>query len=418
MSLAAALRLIKSAQTAAAGIYGLIATAGCGLVDDDAPTSAGATSGTGGGSSVATGTGGSVALNDAGEPIMPADNRPTPPVWQPFPLGTVGWETSTTPFCDTHQGRLSTFAVWADTRGVFVVSGTVCDGGTMESPNPPCEPGTALQFNDGTGWRIIYGDSPNGAQLTGFPTGPVVLSTSSSLIFVGGVNDTFGGPGLASATLETLPWDATQEAIAGAFFDAPDHAYLITATGDASVPSVLREYRAGSWNNLGKLASPCTGALWAGGGALVSATGNQDICEGTSASDIALLPGIPAGDYNSVWGFSANDIWFGNRAGQLVHFDGHTWQVVQTEAQGFINLWGADGVIYYYSNEIFGRWNGTTAETLLREAPTPNGFGIQGVWGRSKDEVFLAMEGDYSLTNYRCGDFRLVWFDGKQFHLF
>ncbi len=360
-------------------------------------------------------------------PVSPTDNRPPAPAWQPpIPLGTPGWQQSTVPICDSHQGNTDSSAVWLDARGVFSLVSAKCvitaSGGSCDQSTV----GLELQFNNGTGWQPIYEVNSGTAPLTGFPpTGPLVIpgyslsaddpNYSQSITLVGGTTAESLDPGSVQLISQsTTTADSNSFAILNFFGVGPNHGYALINEADFTT-RVLLEYQNGSWNKLSTLAFGAL-AIWADADTIALAGSNQSIAlrlPGTT--NFKLIDGVPVGDYVSVWGSSSNNIWAGNMAGQLAQFDGSAWQVIQTNANDSINkLWGANGVLYYITSSEFGRWNGTQLEVLI---PASAGLQMRDLWGRSQNEVFLALS-DHTFAQYKCGDKFLVWFDGTSFHQF
>ena len=361
-------------------------------------------------------------------PVSPTDTRPPAPVWQPLiPLSTPGWQQSTVPFCDSHQGSEDGSAVWADTRGVFslvyaecptTLSGGSCDQSAV---------GMELQFNDGTEWKPIY-ELTSGAswRISGFPpTGPVVIPGYSlnphdpnyrqSITFLGDTTTESLNPGGVHLVTQSVTTADTRAFVMLAFFGvALNHGYALINETDLTTNALL-EYQNGSWSKLSTLEFSAS-AVWSDGATIAVAGSNQSIAlRAPGSTKFQRLDGVPVGDYGTVWGFSSNNIWAGNSAGQLVQYDGSAWQVVQTNANDSITrLWGANGALYYTTSSEFGRWNGTQLDVLV---PASAGIRMRDLWGRSQNEVFLAVS-DPTFAQYKCGDKFLVWFDGTSFHRF
>lgn len=319
---------------------------------------------------------------------------------------------SQVPFCDTHEATPQSYAVWADTSGVYMAVGEEC-GINLASGGVPCgqKEGLGLQFNDGTGWQVRLTDpTAVGPSLRGFPGGPLILlgygppaSRSDSVTFVTGSTPSVQPPlGLDQGASGT-----------GIFGVDADHAYGFALESSDTASTVVREYASGAWSTVASVPIGNSHAIWAA--QVVVVGDDQAIYVKSGSADFAPLAGAPAGNYWSVWGFSAKDLWFGNSVGQLVHYDGSTWTSAQTTATGPIEtLWGADTQVYYSSGDTFGRWNGTAAEALIAAS---SGLAISDIWGRSSTEVFLAAS-DSTFAGNRCGQYFAVWFDGKQFHQF
>lgn len=408
---------------------GLITLNACGQAERASASTKGrggsaASSGSGGvsGASVASGgSAGFVDLNGSGATRgrgLAADNRPEPSVWLPaIPLGPSGWQLSAEPFCDTNQEPVTSLGVWADERGVFVSM-------TAQCPNGWCEnAGFALQFNDGTGWRVWLTDAigspayPSTNRLSGFPQGPAVVldyapfdfapsrTSTDSVIFVG----TFG-------TRVQPRLGALDGAIAVAAYGVgPAHGYVIVQENSDEVTSSVHEYLNGIWRKLAVLPLKAH-ALWADGETvLVAGTGDAVYRRVSATAEFERLAGAPAGDYFSVWAFADSDVWAGNGSGQLVHFDGASWKVFATGTEQPIQrLWGAEQRLFYISHTEFGIANESGLEVLVRDGA---GLRFWDLWGKTQAEVFLTVT-DSSLLSFRCGDRRALWYDGAEFHWF
>jgi hypothetical protein len=398
----------------------IVANTSCGRVDNGQHTSV-ATGGrinSNGSGGVPTGLGGSVAGGtDGGVNLIPVDTRPTAPVWDPdISLGDAGWRQSPVPYCDTHQQTGVSYAVWADSRGVWVVAQTVC--ALVDDMSINCDStGMGLQFNDGTGWRWVYGDARSmmsGTKMRGFPQGPIVLlqydpskdSSESSVSFVvdGGVQvqpDSLG---------DTAEWGTE---IVDVFATGPSHAYFLDRlrTDMLSYSTAVHEYVDGVWTKLATLPMSAS-ALWAKDDRVVVVGSDQAIyTRANKSSDFVRLTNAPAGDYVGVWGFGSNDIWLSNSAGQLFHYDGNLFTVKSSSGAG--QLWGADGELYTSKDGQFSHWTGTLETLIDGDA----GVQVKDFWGISKSEVFLSVR-DMSFASYKCGEHFAVWYDGATFHQF
>jgi hypothetical protein len=198
----------------------------------------------------------------------------------------------------------------------------------------------------------------------------------------------------------------------GGFAVGPDLTYVLDETR-------LLRYSGGAWSIVGDLGGGALSllAVWAGPEWAVVTGFNQTIATLAGTGPLTTLPGVPAGTYEAVWAFAPNDIWFGNNANQLLHYDGSTWQAHATGSKstgGIVSLWGASGTMYFTTRTEFGRWNGSQAEILL-QAGDESVFGT--IWGRSEREVFIALR-DWKYQDKACGSAFILWFDGAQFHQF
>lgn len=375
-----------------------------------------------GGATSAAGGSGAGGTDAAQEPV---DTRPARPAWTPpftARLGTPGWQQSTQPICEANQGMTLTFDVWADARGVFALF----NAGDAIVDVPSGKEGASLKLNAGSGWQLVHQFAPPstaspGSNLTdislwaGFPSGPLlilgtlvnqVLGTvayQTGIYFVDGSNLTFQTP---------VTWTR------GVFVVGTDRAF-------ASDLGSLLKYSAGTWSTVGETTC-CLGAVWADSQSVVVVGENQTILMQSGSGPLTALPNVPAGDYASVWAFGASDIWAGNTVGQLAHYDGKAWKIIPTGSRdiggsGVSKLWGADGILYFMTATEMGRWNGSSVDMLL-EPPAGTDLSVYpgnftGMWGRSAQEVFVAM-GDRRYLDYACGGSFMLWFDGSQFHQF
>lgn len=341
----------------------------------------------------------------------PVDERSGAPAWSPpfvQSLGTPGWRESTERLCNLNQGRETVSDVWVDGRGVFALVASACS----ENAGIPCgKEGATLKLNSGSGWKLYY-QYTNGSFWTtrlwgGFPSGPLVTSWDYfydlALIDDKGIAQLTG----ANAHLNTV-------------FVAGDQLfYAVDAFG-------LSRYSSGTWTSL---ATPnnYARAIWADSQTVIAAGGSQTVLMGHGTDSLTQLSGVPAGAYSAVWAFSPSDIWFGNSAAQLVHYDGQKWEIHPTGSRdvngtgGIAHLWGAEGVLYFTTNVEFGRWNGTSVEMLLTP-PTdadltsyPAQFGR--FWGTSAKNVFVPLR-DSRYEQYACGGIFVLWYDGSTFHSF
>lgn len=347
--------------------------------------------------------------NDSGGSAGAPDTRPPRPAWEPpIPLGSVGWHGSSEPFCPPQQGGQVAFGVWADAAAVHAVFGTFCDSFSQGVCNGP--QGSSLWRNEGTGWQVEldFGASET-VGLSGFPGGPVLVGVALE-----------GKPGIYRVEQGKLKLSHALDGLSGLqlFGAGPEHAY-------AQYDSEVLEYRDGSWSSLGKL--PAQILSISGGDQLALAVGtNQSIYLKTGGAAFKPLPDVPAGDYTASWAFDENDIWVGNGVGQLLHYDGTAWRVVETGSRdttgsGIVAMWGDADTVYFMTFTEFGRATAAGAELLFSRSPSAKPsdpyFSPQSLWGKSKTEVFLTIS-DAAFADYACGAAFIVWFDGREFHQF
>lgn len=371
--------------------------------------------GTAGVDARAAGAGGFVGSWDGAAGALsspePIDDRPPRPEWKPpftVPLGTPGWQQSTQPICDANQGFFShgAFDVWADDRGVFALVGEGC----VPEMGIPCgKDGTSIKFNSGTGWQLLYQFAPGSTQSPrlwpSVPDGPLLVS---------GPLDGYG-TGTALVDKGVLAFHPTINGYGsyGGFAVGPDPvAYVIDDAG-------LLIYSGGAWSTVGDLGDELSLlAVWAGPDGAIAASYNQMVTTQAGTGPLTRMSGAPVGSYQAVWAFGPNDVWFGNSANQLLHYDGQKWQAHATGSRsldGIESLWGASGTVYFTTRSEFGRWNGSQVEMLLQAEDDADVFGT--IWGRSVNEVFVAIR-DWRYRDTACGVAFLLWFDGSQFHQF
>ncbi|MEO6598282.1 MAG: hypothetical protein ABIQ16_00310 [Polyangiaceae bacterium] len=374
------------------------------------------------GGSTATGDGG-LAGNGGEASNDPVDMRPPRPLWDPpFSVGAPGWRDSSKALCENYHGDENAFDVWADSRGVFGIFATTCNilAGTSCGNQ-----GVSLQFNDGTGWQVLYTvppgpgmGSPGDMYLSGFDAGPVLLS--------GYLPDQLGIWRISlkgKATLDA-PLVVTRPFTVGA-----NLAYAVGLSNPEQVviPDTLYKLTDDKWSKELTLPAPAQG-IWADQDRIVIAGGDQAVYQkGAADADFVAIPGVPAGDYSAVWSFGPDDTWVGNQAAQLVHYDGSKWTVFETGAKdvsgrGIAQLWGSsDGQLFFRTYTEMGRYDGNKVELLLKLPaggnPESPRVSIGGLWGISSKEVFVSVS-DGEFNQYACGGQFMLFFDGKALHSF
>jgi len=387
-------------------------------VDND-PGSAGSAAATGnggggsgnaaGGAGIAGGIGGMAGAADAAvDAGLHVDQRPPPPMWNPpIPLGAPGWRQSTEPLCEAYRGHYTAYDIWADQRGVFALFGIACQN--LDGKGPCSGEGTTLQFNDGSGWRTIYDTRVAGrdTHLAGMPGGSLMLFPKSC----GSMG--FGISRMGRNAVRTCAAAVTGPEV-DSFGTGPDLAYGIDS--NLSMTRVLK--LAGGESSVVSTLPMSAFAVWADAQSVVAVGEKETVFVKTGTSDFVRLSNVPAGDYGSVCGYGANDLWMQNNAAQLVHYNGTTWDILWPGGTGYFgDLWGDGTHVYFHTGALFGRWNGTKVEFLLGEPNKPLPGLVRGLTGISSSEVFVAYR-DPQFDNYQCGGEFILWFDGKQFHRF
>jgi len=393
-------------------ILPVLAAIGCGGTSEGNSPSAGAAGATeqgGGAAGLSAGGTAGTSSGGASADAGAGDDRPERPEWNPpIPLGSVGWKDSEEPFCPPQQGHQLAFQVWADAAAVHAVFGTSCD--SLSDGACSGSQGLSLWENDGSGWQTEAElGAVDAAVLGGLPGGATLIGTS--------VNGTPGIYAVEGGKL-TLSHALDRLSDLQLFGVGPKHAY-------ARSGSDVLEYRNGSWSALETLPEQLLSI--SGGEQFVVAAGlNQSIYLKQGSAAFEALPNVPAGDYTASWAFAANDIWAGNGDGQLVHYNGSSWKIVETgshdkSGSGIVALWGDDDTVYFMTFTEFGRATEAGAELLFSRSPSAQPsdpfFSPQSLWGKSKDELFLTIS-DEQFKEYACGAAFLVWFDGTKFHQF
>jgi hypothetical protein len=138
-------------------------------------------------------------------------------------------------------------------------------------------------------------------------------------------------------------------------------------------------------------------------------------------------------ELTSIWGFGGDDVWVGTFDGSLRHFDGTTWSDVEwpsrddgsmcNEGKPILQMWGADGILYFITETQFARWDGTRVEVLghwpLHYVDDPGTFYCEGdglkpvaLWGNSPTEVFLLVARQLPYDRGLCEGIAVLWWDG------
>lgn len=394
----------------AAGLFALVlASFGCGdSKDGHVAGTGGATGGAdaqGGASAVTGGTAGELATGGIGG----SGPRPAQPEWQPpFNLGTQGWRDGTQPNCVQQQGKLDTFGVWADSRGVFTLASFVCDG---EGGAACGKEGLSLKYNRGSGWQVYYETQPgevtsHDLMLSGFRNGSVLLR--------GVLMGDYGVFSWSNGVLgEPLKLSGPSQ-----WFVADYERAYITDGSD------LYEWRGPDIAPFGSVPGEAI-ALWANDEIIAALVDDQLYVRALLDTDFAPVPDLPPGEYTTIWGFSSKDLWLGNAAGELVHYDGSAFSVLETAAltghdPAIRELWGSDGDLYFRTEFALGRLleDSNQPEALLAPKDADDArIHFTGVWGISSSEVFVTLF-DSEYAKYECGGLFTLVYDGSEFHEF
>jgi hypothetical protein len=385
----------------------------CGFACGDTTEQAKNRTDSGAGAAPATGGSAATGNTDAGADDAPGDDgllgdapdRPPAPVWQPhFELSNPGWRNSTEPLCTERFGVMGAAPeIWSELDTVFALVSAQC--------NPFVKPcggeGTTLYENAGGGWAPLYEVASSGSNthLTGVPFGELVV-----------YNDSCGITFIDHQGVSKCSWRDQQ-------YNGVQHAFMLpNGSGYALSRDTLLKYDGATWGSFATfptLASTLSGAIWANTQNIVVTGFQQFVVRGDQSGTFSPLPSLPAGDYTSVWAFSADDIWLANRVGHLLHYTGSIWQTIDTGiGREILHLWGSDdGVLYFISAQDFGRYNNEGLEILIQAPEVDNGVSFSSLWGNWSNEVFVGVR-DLDFSDYECSGVFAVFFDGTAFHLF
>lgn len=342
---------------------------------------------------------------------------PSSPAWDPpFDLDPeVGWRESTEPLCSPVVGRVSAARVWADSRGVFVL------GAIENNPFDPTTPdgpgGTAVLFNDGTGWRTwideltrvspeIYGG------IEGVPGGPLLVYGQACAVVA------VEGPGRRSCF---YPGDVSLGG--GAVVHAsPERTWALHPSGIASASD-------GEWRAVTGLAQPVDPlgirlSIW-GDEHRFFVLGSTELEEGTVTDGVTThhFDDVEHPAFTAFWVRAPTDIWLGTEQGDLVHFDGaSTESVAGLGAEPIVSFWGTDTDLYFITRSAVGRVRDGAAEALLQHdragLPIGEHLELADISGdASRGEVYLALV-DARHEAYECGATFVLWYDGTDFRRF
>lgn len=401
-------------------IVAVFAALGCGDAERSASGTGGAQSGGGtagegvagltsfgGGTNGAASTGGTAGSAAAG--ASGGATERTPNAWssEAVPLGVPGWRTSSEPFCDVHQGQVVGNALWADARGVFALVAESCIPQGRDLPSCTEQgrslEGTTLSWNDGSGWKVLV-DAPMYGDLTGFEGGALLAQNNDCPLLEADPD--------ARSTRCALPGPIDPSTVR-TFVVRPGLAYAVLERS-------LYGFIDGSWIELVTKTPERLNALWANDSRVYLA-GDYGLYVYEPGADTELrpLPDAPAAKYLSAWGSSTDDVWFGNSAGQLTHFDGQGYTRIRAISSPYPDvsrLWGSGGVLYFGGWRTFGRIVNDEVETLI-DGSKPDAPDIGSFWGTSASDVFLALS-EPAFAGTPCGSALFLHFDGREFHRF
>ncbi|MBN1654587.1 MAG: hypothetical protein JXA30_12525 [Deltaproteobacteria bacterium] len=388
-----------------------------------------------------------------GSSIDPDDFTDEP--WNPpiDDLGEPRWRNSGESLCTEMHNDVTTHSVWSDSRGVYVlVSGASIGETTYEIDSsllppgfPPIDtlppglvppfgkcigegcPRVEIYFNDGNGWDSVYQEegtvmgpfSPGEMRLTGFKNGPLLLYGEQGISFPFGVSSACGLATIENGVKTCEPINNVDDL----FVVNSDLAYGIY-NGE-----VIR-YNGSSWGPLpGAMSNNWINQIWADEAHLFGTTDGAgriiELRDGTwSLLDTGTLL-----NFYAIWGFSESDLWAGTYEENIFHCDEEgcselSWPGEKCEyTSGIREIWGSDGVVYFYTDSTIARIVDSEVE-ILASFPCPDYEyeyqevpRITSMWGNGPNEVFFTIV-DESFPRRECGVTYVVWFDGNEFHRF
>jgi hypothetical protein len=343
-----------------------------------AGTSGSGTGGVGrGGAAGTSGAGGALVCGSASGGFAGATGIPS------------SWRLSDYAYCAPPGTVLGHNPIWSDGSAVHLVTSTSSAEAT-------------IQRNSGDGWapRTFSVTGPAAPGLTGF------VGTSAFPFVVYGTS---------SCPIRFV--DST--AAYGTCYPASIHVTGVSVVSKQLVYAVYQDhvlrYDGLDWTHWGP-ALPGTSvqaqAVWANTDTVVVAA-NQGQVYLANGGELHLQSGLPNEDYTAAWGFGSRDIWVGNDAGQLVHYDGSTWSAtaqVDISCSGIRSLWGSKDTLYFTTEHAMGMIKGGAVQ-ILHSYDCDSTTTVLGVWGNSNEEVFFATQ-DRTNINGCCAGVSLLWYDG------
>lgn len=343
-------------------------------------------------------------ISDAG--TLGPGPHPPPPWDPPIPLDPeVGWRESTEPLCSPFAGEAVARGVdlFADDRGVFVLAAIDND---PFSGGPTWDDGLTVQHNDGTGWEIWHelAGEPGSAgahHLSGVPGGPLFLWPGGCPI------QRIEGAGSASCAYD-------ESAVGAAFFASESLAYLavdsppafVRLEGEARTTIAALDP---SWDHR---------AIWGDAEDFVALL-SDGVLRAQGGGELARVPGAPAAEYTAMFALSADDLWLGTADARLVHFDGGSWETIETGlSESIAGLWSDGSVVYFATWRGFGRYDAEGGVDVVFEYDPDEGPVVGSITGHAgRGEVYLGLV-EPRFDRYECGPVMLIVYDGERLRRF
>jgi hypothetical protein len=226
--------------------------------------------------------------------------------------------------------------------------------------------GRALLHYDGEGWRAVPGEAQESiTSLWGFGdevfgvtmNGQIFRSHGSALTTVY----------LASEVLLSI-WGFSEHNI-----------YAAGANG------LLLHFDGDEWSRIPSGRNENFRGIWSASDHDLYIVGDSGILyyDGRTFSEMDT----PPGNYSLIWGTSQNNIYAWMIEGQLLHFNGAGWQVVESlssESVTFINGNAENNVYAVGTNGLIERYDGQNWEKVSRD----EALSLVDVWGRGENDIF------------------------------
>ena len=331
---------------------------------------------------------------------------PDPPPWDPpFPLeGGTGWRDSTDPLCSPYAGRIwgTGVDVWSDERGVFAIVSNYNDAFRLDTLY---EDGVSVHFNDGTGWMLVYQEAAEpgsgGAwRMTGVDGGPVVI-----------------WPG--ACPLRRLEIGGATTCIFAEEPNVVDLSMISATSGWLATGSGLAWLDGSTVASIGAFDPSGDPVAVMGDAESTKAITMTTLYSGQRPSELMELRTADSGaEFTALWADSETDYWVGTFSGQLLHYNGADFDLIETGSSDLIiGIWYDGVTVYWATPRAFGRVTGDTSELLLSTSSTDTAI-IASMHGQqTTGEVYLGFV-DLEFERYACGAGILVWFDGTRFGRF
>jgi hypothetical protein len=339
--------------------------------------------------------------------LAPRDPAYTIPL---SPSGEPGWRESTEPFCQSLRFSDGLY-LWADDEGVAVATLGSCPMSDGDITPPPCfyQPvedqltGVDIQYNDGTGWRWVWGFEEPITSFSGLPGRDTLLISK-------------GNAGVAQLALDGVL--APLAGVSGRIYDGVlglERGAFLFNEGIESADRLL-EVQSTTTLPVARVDSGSFIERYAtlDGETIYYLAGASDFYSVGRDTPPVKLSSSPVGNYTALAADPAGGFWAANTE-QIVHFDGRDWSVVG-DVPGYSRvgrLVASGEEVYFVGSHHMGRASRSGVEILVENY----GFWFHDIAASPSGELFVAVH-DKSHENDQCsGDFIAHW-DGAEFHLF